>query len=111
MNEFGEKGYITDKDFNFHVFKNVPKDYDLFLDELENCLMATGTNALTINMICKKINHWYKKIKSKNKEKKENKKALGAYNKQYKQSCCVSVVSTTMNLVIKNVLKIKMKNI
>ena len=78
MNEFGQKGYITDEDFMINVLNN------LILHGLENNITVTGDNALTINIIHKKIIHWYEKYKSK-KEKKR--KALKVYNKQYKQRC------------------------
>ena len=85
MNEFGQKGKISDKDF-------MPEGYDVILNGLENHLTATGDDMLTIDVIHKKLNHPYKKIKSKKKEKTEKEKALGAYN-----SCAVSMVSTATN--------------
>ena len=69
-----------------HFKNNLPNEYDVVLDGLDNHLMATGDNVLTINMICKKLNHQYEKIKSKKEEKSEKEKASGAYNK-YKQRC------------------------
>ena len=50
MNEFNLKGSI-DKDFMIHVLNNLPKEYYVILDGLENCLTAIGDNALTIDMI------------------------------------------------------------
>ena len=70
-----------------HVLINLPKEYDVILNGLENQLMATADDALTIDLICKKLNHRYEKIKSKKEEKTEKEKAMGAYNKQYKQPC------------------------
>ena len=58
-----------------HVLNNLPKEYNVILDGLENHLTATGENALTIDSICKKLNHRYKKIKSKREEKHEKEKA------------------------------------
>ena len=49
--------------------------------------MATGDNNLTIDSIHEKLNHSYEKNKNKKEEKIEKEKALGAYNKQYKQWC------------------------
>ena len=40
--------------------------------------MVSGDDVLTIDIICKKLNHWYKKIKAKMK---------GDYSNQYKQRC------------------------
>ena len=87
MNEFGQKGNVSGEDFMIHVLNNLPKEYDIILDGLENHLMAIGDDALTIDSICKKLNHRYEKFKSKKEEKTEKEKALGAYNKQYKQQC------------------------
>ena len=87
MNKFGLKDNVTDKDFMIHVLNNLPKEYDVIPDGLENCLMASGNDVLTINMIHKNLNHQYKKIKSKKEEKREKEKALRAYNKQCKQRC------------------------
>ena len=85
MKEFGWKDNITDKDFMIHILNNLSKDYDVILDGLENYLTAIGDHALTINMICEKLHHLYKKVKCK--KKKNWKKALRAYNKQCKQRC------------------------
>ena len=85
MTEFGQKGNVSDEDFMIHVLNNLSKEHDVILDGLESCLMATGENALTIDSICKKLNHRYKKFKCKKEEKNEKEKALNAYNKQYKQ--------------------------
>ena len=53
MNEFGQKGGITDKDFMIHVLNNLPKVYNVILNGLENCLIATGDDMLTIDVIHK----------------------------------------------------------
>ena len=86
MNEFGQKGNVSDEDFLIHILNNLPEEYDVVLNGLENRLIVTGDDALTIDLIRKKLNHRYKKIKSK-KKKKLKKKVLEAYNKQYKQGC------------------------
>ena len=85
MNEFGQKGNISDEDFMIHMLSNLPEEYDVILDGLENRLMATGENALTIDTIREKLNHRYEKIKNKKKEKHEKEKAFNVYKKQYKQ--------------------------
>ena len=87
MTEFRQKGNVSDKDFMIHVLKNLLKEYDVIFNGLENHLTATGDNTLTIDSIREKLNHRYEKIKSKKEEKSEKEKALGAYNKQYKQQC------------------------
>ena len=71
MTKFGQKDNIYDEDFMIHILNNLPKVYSMILDGLENCLTATGKNALTIDSICNKLNHRYKKIKSKKEEKNE----------------------------------------
>ena len=87
MTKFGQKGNVSDEDFMIHVLNNLPKEYDVILDGLENRLTATRENALTIDSICEKLNHRYEKIKSEKEEKNEEEKALKAYNKQYQQRC------------------------
>ena len=78
---------MSDKDFMIHVLNTLPKEYDVIINGLENCLTATGDDALTIDLIRKNLNHGYKKVKCKKEEKTEKEKALGAYYKQYKQQC------------------------
>ena len=70
-----------------HISNNMPKDYDVILNGLEYHIMATGDDVLTIDGICKKLNHRYEQIKSKKEEKTEKENALGAYNNWYKQRC------------------------
>ena len=72
-NEFGEKGSITDGDFMIHLLNNLPKDYDVILNELENCLMVTGDNKLTIDAIHEKSNYRHEKIKIKKRNKSKRK--------------------------------------
>ena len=57
MNEFRRKGNITDKDFIIHVLNNVPKEYDVILDGLENYPTVMGDDMLTINKIWNEVNH------------------------------------------------------
>ena len=77
MNEFNQKGSITDEDHMILVLNNLPKEYDVILDELENSLMVTGDDALIIDVIHKKLNHRSEKIKNKKEEKVEKEKAMG----------------------------------
>ena len=51
MNKFWQQGNLSDKDFMIHVLNNLPEDYNVILDGLENCLMETEDNALTIQKI------------------------------------------------------------
>ena len=60
-----------------HVLNNLPKDYDVILNGLNNCLTATGDDVFTINVIPKKMNHQYEKIKNKKRKKSKNKKSFG----------------------------------
>ena len=68
-NEFRLKASISDKDFMIHVLNNLPKEYNMILDRLKNCLTASGDNVLTIDVIHK--NESLEKIKSKKEEKSE----------------------------------------
>ena len=69
MNKFSLKGSIIDQDFIIHILNNLPKDYVVILDGLKHHLTVTGDNALTIDEIPKKMNHWYEKIKDKKRRK------------------------------------------
>ena len=60
MNEFGLKGNMADEDFMIHVVNNLPKEYNVILDGLEQCLI-------------KKLNHWQEKFKAKKKKKMKKK--------------------------------------
>ena len=74
MTKFKQKGNVSDEDFMIHILYNLPQEYNVILDGLENHLTATGENALTIDSICKKLNYRYEKIKSKKEEKMKKKK-------------------------------------
>ena len=87
MTKFGQKDNASDEDFMIHILNNLHEEYNVILDGLENCLTATGENALTIDSIQEKLNHRYEKIKTKKEEKHEKEKALNVYNNQYKQQC------------------------
>ena len=74
MTKFRQKGNVSDKDFVIHVLNNLPEEYNVILDGLENCLTTTGGNVITIDSIRKKLNHRYEKIEAKKKKnmKKES---------------------------------------
>ena len=76
MTKFRQKGSVSDEDFMIHVLNNLPEEYDVILDGLENRLMATRENALMIDSICEKLNHSYEKVKSKKEEKNEERKSI-----------------------------------
>ena len=71
MSEFGLKSNITNKDFMNHVLNNLPEEYDVILDRLENHLTSSMDDALTIEVFCEKLNHQHEKMKSKNEEKRK----------------------------------------
>ena len=54
----------------------------MILDGLNNHLTASKDDMLSREIIHKKLKHWYKKIKSKNEEKREKENILGTHNKQ-----------------------------
>ena len=76
MNKLGLQGSVTDKDFIIHILNNFPKDYNVILDGLKNCLTVTGDYALTIIVIHKKFNHRYEKIKNKKIGKSRKRKSF-----------------------------------
>ena len=61
MIEFGTKGNIMDEDFLIHILNNLPEMKYVILDGMEKP-WASGPVALTIDVIHKKLNHWYEKI-------------------------------------------------
>ena len=85
-----------------HVLNHLPKEYDVILDGLKNCLTVSVDDALTIEIIHEKWNHWYKKLKTKMK-KKEKKKRLQEPEISIISKDAVSVVSMVTNLVTINV--------
>ena len=70
MGKFAQKGSVT------HILNNLPNEYDVILDKLENHSMAIGDNVLTIEVIREISNHRHEKIKNKNEEKREKEKAF-----------------------------------
>ena len=86
MNEFGLKGYVTDKDFTMHVLSSFPKEYDVILDGLENHCTLSGDDGLMIKVI-RELNHRYDQIKNENENENEKRKekALRADSKQVKR--------------------------
>ena len=54
MTEFGLRGKISDENSMIHILNNLPVEYDVIFDSLENYLMSSGPDALTIEMIHKK---------------------------------------------------------
>ena len=52
-----------------NVLNNLPEEYDVILNGLENHLTLSCPNVLTIKVIYKNTNHWYEKNKGKNEEK------------------------------------------
>ena len=71
-----------------HDLNNFPKEYDIILDGLENCLTASGNDALTIEVIYKNEN------KNELKKKKHQEPMKININED-----AVIVVSALMNLV------------
>ena len=63
-----------------YILNNFPEEYDVILSGLENCLTANVDDALTIEIICRKLNHCYEKFKDKNEEKREKEKALRSFD-------------------------------
>ena len=55
MSEFGFKCSITETDFMIHVLNNLSEEFYVILDGLENCLTASGDDALTKKGYLQKI--------------------------------------------------------
>ena len=91
-----------------HVLNNFPEKYDVILDGLEHCLMATVDDALVIEVIREKLNHLHKKTKAKKEKKVEKKRPLEPMTNSISRGV-ISVGSMAINLAIGYVLKMKMK--
>ena len=61
MSKFRVKSNISDKDLMTHVLNNLPEEYDMNLNGLENHLMSSGADMLTIEVINKELSHQYEK--------------------------------------------------
>ena len=48
------------------VLNNLPPEYDVVVDNLENKLCAEGDSKLTIEQVREKLNGWYEKFKKRN---------------------------------------------
>jgi len=59
---------ISEKDLMVHVLNNLPKEYDMILDGLENRLDKTGDEGLTIEVIREKLSGRFERIKKMIKE-------------------------------------------
>ncbi len=89
MDEIGLVGRISDMEFMIHVLNNLPKEYDVVLDSLENCIVSTGEDRLTLESLREKLNSRFERITSKEREIDCNQKALAAgCHVQYKGTCC-----------------------
>ena len=66
---------VSDKDLMVYILNNLPKDYDVTMENLELLLNKNGDKALTVEIICDKLREKYERIK-KHQLKKENKKFL-----------------------------------
>ena len=108
MNEFCHKGNVSDQDFLIHVLNNLPKKYDVILNELENHLTTTRDDSLTINSIHKKLITGTRKLKVK-KKKRSKKKKHWVYIMNNTNSNVRNVARMATNLATEDALKIKMK--
>jgi len=89
MDEIGLVGRMSDMEFMIHVLNNLPEEYDVVLDSLENRLVSTGEERLTLESLREKLNSRFERITSKEREKDCNEKALAAgFNVQFKGTCC-----------------------
>ena len=91
-NKFSQKGSVSDEDFMIHVLNNLPNEYDVIPDGLENHLTVIGENALNIDSIREKLNHPY--MKNQNKKGRKT-----VYNKQYKQQYLAKKVMYLMRIL------------
>ena len=79
---------MSDRDFMVKILNNLPPEYDVILDGLENRLILdeSDSNALTIESIRDKINNCYEHINAQDKIVEE-KAHYANYKKPYKGRC------------------------
>ena len=106
MNEFDLKGSLSYKDFVIHILNNLLGQYDIILDELENCFTSSDVEALAIEVIWKKMNLRHEKITNKKEGKKRKKKPWKPTVDNVKEDA-ISVVNTVTSQLTQNVQKIK----
>ena len=51
LKDFSLKGSISDEDYMIHVLNNLPKEYDIILDGLENHLISNEDDSLSLGKI------------------------------------------------------------
>ena len=47
-----------------HILNNIPEEYDVILDGLENHLMSSGPDVFMLEVIFEKLKHQYGKIQN-----------------------------------------------
>ena len=69
-----------------NVQNDLPEESSVVVDGLESPLIPSCLDALTIEMFCKKLNHWCEKLKTKMNNKSKE-KILVTYGKPFKGRC------------------------
>ena len=89
--KIGGKSDMTDVDIIVHVLSNLPEDYEVQVNELEEKLQDTSVT-LAIKDVRSKLNSRYARMQ-KNEESREEEKALVAFRKKFKGLCnkCVLI--------------------
>ena len=77
VNKLGCKGSISNEDFMIHTLNNLPEEYDVILNGLKNSPMSSGTDALMIEIIQEKLNHWDETLRM-NMMKKRKRKGINS---------------------------------
>ncbi len=73
------KSDITDVDIIIHILSNLPEDYKVQVNKLEEKLQDTSVR-ISIEDICSKLSSRYARIQ-KNEESREEEKALASFRK------------------------------
>ncbi len=78
VHKIGLMRRLSDMEFIIQVLNNLPEEYDVVLDSLENRLVSTREDRSTLEALREKLNSRFERIMSKEREKCCNKKALAA---------------------------------
>ena len=99
---FGLKGSISNEHFMIHDLKNLPMEYDVILDGLDNHLTSSCNDAFMIEIVI------MNKLRLKTKKRKKKKMPWEPIGKNTKAGA-ISVANMAINILTENVLIIKTK--
>ena len=77
---------MDDNDLIIHILYNMPKEYDMVVEQLEDDLQAKGSNKLMLEQVRDKLCLKFQRLKINRDNEDDKEAALAAYGK-YKKMC------------------------